>query len=162
MTYFECYADESFLRFLGLNRKELSGGHSNGRSNVSRKLRKAEGVGVTGFIDEDPGAPKESYLSYLFSLAPNYSDSHIIHILDVNTKNELIVIRPDLEGLAISIAKDRKIDLSREYGLSMNRGDLHDMLRIERNISKRKKLIDFFSEVSTHSTIIKLKELINS
>ncbi len=160
MMYFECYADESFLRFLGVTSKELSGGHSNGRSNVSRKLKKS--VNAIGFIDEDPGAAKDDYLKYLFSLNPGYSDKHLFCVTDPQTNNHLIVIKPDLEVLTINLARERNIDLFTEFGLSMNREALHDMLRIERNLSKRRRMIDFFSTISNHSTLIKLKELIKA
>jgi hypothetical protein len=158
MIFFECYADESLLRYIGFTSGNLKGGHSNGRSKVSSKLKNS--VSKIALIDEDPGAPKDPYLDYLFSLEPTYSDRYCISIIDLNTNNKLIVLRPNLETWSVNIARDKKIDLE-DYGLVNDGKNLHKILRIERNERKRKKFIEFISDAASHPAIIKLKELMN-
>jgi len=125
MILFECFADEAFLRFLGSNSSQLSGGHSSGRSNVSKRLQKKSGF--LGVIDEDPGAAQDSYLKRVFATSPVYSDDYISYV--EADGNRLLIIRPDLEGLTIKLAKDKNIDL-KKFGLSMERSTLHSLLRV--------------------------------
>lgn len=159
MTYYECYADESLLKFLGLSSGELTGGHSFGRSFVSRKLQKASDS--IGFVDEDPHAPRDSYLNHLFSLLPIYSDDYMFCAKDSKTNNRLIVIRPDLETFAIKLAKQKHINLNdKKYGLSMNKSILHQMLMPRKNVQKREKLISFFNDIDDHQVVITLRKLI--
>lgn len=157
MTFFECFADESFLKHLGLTSKELSGGHSAGRSNVSKKMQKFPGV--LGVIDEDPGAARDPYLKKILSLKPLYSDDYFQFFRE-NQGNRLLVIRPDLESLTIKLAEERNIDLSAKYSLSMDRTTLHTLLRIEKNFTKRQKFVEFLKDISDHNTLLKLKKVI--
>lgn len=159
MTFFECYADEALLRFFGFSSKQLSGGHSFGRSNVSRKLRKvADSIGV---VDEDPGAAQDDYLKYLMTLPPIHKDSYLISSKDSKANNILVVMRPNLEAWAIKLAHERGIDLSNaKYGLSMDVSKLHEILMLQKNSKKRYKFIEFISDISDHKAIVKLKELL--
>jgi hypothetical protein len=159
MIFFECYADESLLRVIGMDGKSLRGGHSFGRSNVSRKLRKWPNS--LALIDEDPNAAKDSFLKDLYSLVAIYSDDYIQVLFHKAGNSKVIVLRPDLEGFAIRLAKDKGIDLKEKYKLSMNKSELHDLLRIEKNSTARKKFAEFIKEVSDHKAILKIKEFSN-
>ena len=80
MTFFECYADETLLKFLGFTSKQLSGGHSFGRSKVTgRLMRSSKSLGL---VDEDPGSARDNYLNYLFKLKPKYLDNNVLIIED--------------------------------------------------------------------------------
>jgi hypothetical protein len=159
MTYFECYADESLLEYLGFSPKELRGGHSFGRSNVCLKLKKVSHS--LGLVDEDPNSTRDSYLKYLLELKPRYIDDYVICSVDPNNNNKLIVLRPNLEGLLVKLAKEKSIDLrDPKYGLESDWRKLHDILRIEKNIKKRKKYIEFVNDISDHKAIVTLKKLV--
>ncbi len=160
MIFFECYADESMLRYLGFAVSKLKGGHSFGRSNVSKKLFKE--TQSMGLIDEDPGRAQDPYLKYLFSLNPVYTDQYMICMVDNIRKNKIIALRPDLEGFTLRLAKDRKIDL-KGYALPNDAHALHDVLTLQKNPEKRKKkLIQFFTDNSDHRAILKLKDLVKN
>lgn len=158
MIFFECYADESLLTSLGYNSGQLKGGHSFGRSNVSRKLRNA--YSSLGLVDEDPGHPQDGYLKHLLSGSIIYEDQYIICSRDEKKNNVLLVLRPDLERLSIRIANEMKINLDRDYGLSSDFRKLHDILMLDKNINKRQSFKKFLSDVADHKTIKKLKELV--
>jgi hypothetical protein len=158
MIFFECYNDEDFLKFLGLTRRDLSGGHSFGRSNVCLKLKNKSNC--RGFVDEDPKKPKDSYFSHLLSLKPSFVDDYLMYIVDPRLNNKVIVIRPDLESFALRIARERKIDLEEKYNLSNEFKVLHDTLKIQKNEKERLKFIQFVNDVSDHKAIVKLKELL--
>lgn len=157
MIFFECYADEALLRFVGFSSRELKGGHSFGRSNVCLKLKKT-GRSV-GLIDEDPNATQDAYLKQLYLLRPNYVDSYLIHIVDEALENRLLILRPNLEGFIVKIARERKIDL-KDFNLSDNVRELHDWLRLQNNATGRGHLIKFVQAHQDHSAIKKLKQFI--
>ena len=157
MIFFECYPDESLLRFLGFTTDRLKGGHSFGKSNVSKKLQNA--TQSMGLIDEDPGRTQDPYLRYLLSLNPVYSDQYLGCFMDVSRSNKLVVLKPDLEGFTLRLAKDLKIDLI-NYSLSNNVNDLHDILTLRRNYQKREKFIQFFADNANHWVLLKLKEIV--
>jgi len=158
MIFFECYADETLLRSLGLSAKELSGGHSFGRSNVSRKLAKLENS--IGMIDEDPGSARDSYLEMLLSVKPIYEDKFIIYAIDAKRSNKLIVIKPDLEGMIIHLALDMKIDLN-SYGLTSIHKNLGARIKLQKNRRDRNLLANFLLQTSGHPTIQQLKKILN-
>jgi|JI102314A2RNA_FD_contig_41_5240748_length_2428_multi_3_in_0_out_0_2 hypothetical protein len=158
MIFYECYADESLLKYLGFTAKHLRGGHSNGRSRVSAKLRNTENS--LALIDEDPGAPRDRYLEYVFGLNPLHSDKYCIATIDPKTRNKLIVLRPNLEAWSVALARDKNINLE-NYELVNNPKKLHDILRVERNDRKRKKFLEFIGDIESHPALEKLKELIN-
>lgn len=160
MNFFECYADETLLKQVGLLSKVLKGGHSQGRSKVCGRLSKS--MESFGLIDEDPGSARDSYLEALLKVKPTYQDSNIILIVDINRGNKLAIIRPNLEGWIVKIAKDRKVALDRSYALSMKPKELHDFLTPKGNISERKKLNKFLENVSDHKSIVKLKGFIKN
>lgn len=159
MTYFECYPDESFLKGLGVTPKELRGGHSFGRSNVSGKLKKV--ADSLGLVDEDPFRSQDSHLKYLLSLKPVYDDDHFRCVKDTQRNNKLIVLKPDLEGFAIKLAKEKKVDLT-AYGLATDRKKLHEILTLKENTKKREKFIEFINDVSDHKSIVRIKEFIKN
>lgn len=157
MIFYECYADEAFLGFLGFNSRELRGGHSFGRSNVCFKLRK-QGNSL-GLIDEDPNRTKDAYLKHLSSLQPGYQDQYLIYMSDKKLGNDLIVLRPNLEGLIVRIAKDKKVGLS-AFNLPSNEDELHDRLKLQNNLRDRGRMIDFIRSNEDHPAILKLKEFV--
>ncbi len=127
MTYFECYADESLLRFLGHPSNELSGGHSHGRSRVCAKLSKVNGA--FGLVDEDPGAARDPYLTYLYTQPALHQDVNLILFEHKKAQNRLLVLRPTLEHFIVNVAAESNLDLESErYRLSMRADRLHDML----------------------------------
>jgi len=156
MIFFECYADESLLRSIGVVSRRLSGGHSFGRSNVMKRLSKA-GNSI-GLIDEDPGSTRDGYLESLLSGKPDYADKYIIYTTDPKNSNKLVVIKPDLEGLILNIAEDLKKNL-KNYGLGSTKRELSDQLKIQKNKRHNEKLIGFLQDAGNHPTIIKLKEI---
>jgi hypothetical protein len=158
MTYYECYADESVLKFLGFTSSELKGGHSFGRSRVSAKLKKE--TRSLGVIDEDPGSAKDSYLNYLFHLKPIYLDEYLRVVVDAKTQNKLVVIRPNLEAWSVRLAQEKRIDLKSHYNLENDWRKLHDVLRIEKNEIKRHKFIQFISDIFDHKAITTLRQFI--
>lgn len=159
MTFFECYPDESLLKYLAFNAKALSGGHSFGRSNVARKLNHT--TNSLALVDEDPNSAKDSYLKYLFSLKPHYNDKYLLCFKDPRKGNILVVVRPNLEAWAIKLAQEKRIDLgSKKYALSMNESVLHNLLTPKANISQRTKFTDFMKDISDHPSIINLKKLV--
>lgn len=150
MTLFECYPDESFLRFLGLTDKELSGGHSFGRSRVCGRLSKSKDS--IGLIDEDPGKTMDPYSSKLLNIPPYYKDDFVVCIKEVKTGNKLIVLRPDIEVFSIRVAKSQHVNLD-SYGLSMRNSELKDLLTPRKNMNKREKFMEFLNDVSKHKSI---------
>lgn len=160
MTFFESHADETLLRQVGLQSKELKGGHSQGRSKVCGKLSKSKES--FGLIDEDPGSAHDPYLAALHKIKPAYQDTNIILIEDIKRGNKLAIIRPNLEGWVVKIAKDKKVDLDKNYALSMKQKVLHDFLTPKENLSERKKLNNFLKYVSDHKSIVKLKGFIKN
>ena len=114
-----------------------------------------------GWVDEDPGASRDKYLSHLFGLRPEYTDNNIIFIKDLRLGNKLMVIRPNLESWAIKIAKERSLDLeSDDYGLSMKPKILHELLTAKDGVNTRNKFLKFMVDVSGHKSIFKLKKFI--
>ena len=161
MTFFECYADESLLKSFGLTSKELSGGHSFGRSRVSLRLKKSSDS--VGLIDEDPGASRDQYLNHLFQLKPEYQDSNLTCIRDKKLGNKLIVLRPNLESWTVKLAKERNLDLTNpKYGLSMLPSELHEILTPKENVKARNNLMQFINDVSSHQSIVKLRGFLKS
>lgn len=156
MTYFECYADEVVLRAVGFSSKDLE--HSFGRSKVCHKLSKD--ANSIGFVDEDPNKAQDPYMRYLFTLPPIYRDEHLLCFTDIKSKNKLLVVRPNLEGWIIKLVTERKIDLKRDYGLPKDWKELHDVLMLNRNIRKREIFKNLVEELLNHSSMIKLKELV--
>lgn len=157
MIFFECYTDESLLRCLGLNSRELRGGHSFGRSRVSAKLKIA--TNSIGLVDEDPNSPQDPYLKHLLSLKPLHKDDYLICVKDTKN-NKLLVLRPNLEEWVLKLAYDKKINLTEKYQLPNSWKALHEFLMREKNFRGRENFIKFISDISDHKTIIKLKELI--
>jgi hypothetical protein len=161
MNFFECYADESFLKCFGFTAKQLSGGHSFSRSKVSSKLKKVNNS--LGLIDEDPGSPKDEYLSQLLKLKPLYSDNNVIVISEPSQNNRLFVIKPNLESWSVRIAKELGIDLENpKYRLSMDPKKLHSILSQKDNERARSKLTDFISDASGHPSIVALKKFLKN
>lgn len=157
MTLFECYADETLLRVLGAQPRELKFGHSFGRSRVSARLAKSRNS--TGLIDEDPNAPQDHYLQSIFRRQPIFADRYIISHHDPELDNRLIVLRPNLESWACRLAIDSKIRLdSSKYRLSDEPERLHDLISPRGNDSKRTKFAEFLTDVSTHHSIINLRK----
>jgi hypothetical protein len=159
MIFYECYADQALLVFLGFNSRDLKGGHSFGRSNVCSKLKKL-GNSV-GMIDEDPNSTQDAYLKYLSSLRTDYEDQYLIHITDKKLGNKLIVLRPNLEWLLLKIARDKKVDLS-TFNLSNSEGEIHDRLRLQNNTRERSRMVEFVRAHEDHRAITKLKEFAKS
>ena len=158
MIFYECFADKTFLECFGLTAKSLVGGHSFGRSRVSAKLRKSErSVGV---IDEDPGASMDNYLKHLLLLPAIYKDDFLICIDDRKLTNRLIVLKPNLEALIVRIARDLRIDLTKQYNLPNTMRDLHEVLRIENNHPERAKLAKFVEDNIKHPTFKRLGEIL--
>ena len=158
MTFFECYADESLLKSFGLTSKELTGGHSFGRSKVSQRLKRSSDS--VGLIDEDPGASRDQYLNHLFQLKPDYQDNNLTCISDRKLRNRLIVIRPNLESWTVKLAIEKNLDLANLYGLSMQPSKLHEILAPKENSKARDNLKQFINDVSSHQSIIKLREFL--
>ena len=140
MIFFECYADEVFLKVLGFSKKSIE--HSFGRSRVCFKLSNAKNS--MGLIDEDPNSPKEPYLRYLYEFPPIFEDESITFFYDKKSK----------------LAKDRNIDLGNVYNLSNDVKKLHNDLAFYRNIQKFNAFEALLNSLSDHRTIIKIKELI--
>lgn len=155
MTFFECFADKSLLRQLGLSSKELKGGHSFGRSKVCSRLKNASDS--LGLVDEDPGAARDPYLKHLFTLSPIYEDNNLFCSMDSKRNNKLIVLKPDLETLILRIASEMRIDLNKKYRLPTDRKSLHSVLT---NIQKREKFNELLMATAEHKTVEKLKQLI--
>lgn len=159
MTYFECYADEALLRSLGRSSRDLSGGHSQGRSRVCAKLSRASGA--FGLVDEDPGSARDPYLTYLYSLLPTHEDSNMILFEDKKANNRLLVLRPTLEHVVVKIADDCKLDLgSEKYRLSMKARRLHDILSPKHNSRERNRLIDFLNDAKGSKVMKAISSLI--
>ena len=159
MTFFECYADETLLKFLGFTSKELAGGHSFGRSKVSGRLMKSQKS--LGLVDEDPGSARDNYLNYLFKLKPKYKDGNVLIFEDKKPGNRLIVVRPNLESCVVKLAKEVGLSLAAaKYGLSMEPKRLHEVLTPKGNTTARNKLIEFMKDASKHPSIIRMKQLI--
>ncbi len=156
MIFFECYADEVFLKVLGFSKKSIE--HSFGRSRVCFKLSNAKNS--MGLIDEDPNSPKEPYLRYLYGFPPIFEDESITFFYDKKSNNKMLVIRPNLEEWSLKLAKDRNIDLGNVYNLSNDVKKLHNDLAFYRNIQKFNAFEALLNSLSDHKTIIKIKELI--
>lgn len=158
MTFFECYADEILLKHLGFSKRNTE--HSFGRSSVCFKLSKSSSS--IGLIDEDPNSPKEPYLKYLYTLQPAYEDEYLICFNDKKQVNKLIVIRPNLEEWSLRLARDKQIDLVKQYNLSNNVKKLHEDLMLSKNLKKFQSFGKFLSDISDHTALVKIKELIKT
>ncbi|MFN9330883.1 MAG: hypothetical protein ACK576_16540 [Cyclobacteriaceae bacterium] len=112
-------------------------------------------------IDEDPNSTQDAYLKYLSSLRTDYEDQYLIHITDKKLGNKLVVLRPNLEGLLLKIARDKKVDLS-TFNLSNSEGEIHDRLRLQNHTRERSRMVEFVRAHEDHRAITKLKEFAKS
>jgi hypothetical protein len=160
MIFYECYADESLLRFLGFDSRKLKGGHSFGRRAVSKKLQKNHNCWA--LVDEDPEKAKDDYLREIFRNS-FYEDANLLVSRDTQRGHKIIILRPDLENWVIRLARDSKVSLNNsKYNLSSNADQLHSQLSLRNNVRERGRFKEFMEEISTHKTIVKLKELIKN
>lgn len=155
MIYFECFADEILLLQLGFTKKELE--HSFGRSRVCGKLFKDNDS--IGFVDEDPGTPREKYLKLFYSSPIVYEDKHILCFRHKKANNRIFILKPDLETLVVNIARELGIDLV-NYNLSNTAYGIKNEIKFAKSIKKLDSFRKLVSDISTHHTLQKVQELI--
>jgi hypothetical protein len=156
MIYYECHADRAFLEALGFNSSELNKNHRFGRSRVLATIQEKENIDA--LVDEDPFKARNEFLKKLLSENIIYEDKTLIYCRDKNG-NKIVILRPDLEHFSLAVAKELKIDLSKEFNLPANFDDLHDLLRVEKNSNARLRFSDFIRKASIHSSIKRIKEI---
>jgi len=132
MIYVECKPD-FVLASLFVSKKGII--HAGNKSEVIKCLRKRNNC--KGMIDEDPGHSQPSYLKE-FNLVKESSNLGI-KILRDKRNNYLIVLCPRLEEWILNSAKERKIDLEKDYRLPAEENKFHAV--INANISKFELLI---------------------
>lgn len=132
MIYVECKPD-FVLTNLFVSKKEII--HAGNKSEVIKCLRKRNDC--KGMIDEDPGHPQPSYLRE-FNLVKESSDLGI-RILKDKRDNYLIVLCPRLEEWILNSAKERKIDIKKDYRLPTEENKFHAV--VNANISKFELLV---------------------
>jgi Txe/YoeB family toxin of Txe-Axe toxin-antitoxin module len=157
MIYLECYADEAFVKTLGIGSKEIK--HAFNKGEVCNMLRKV--TGSVGLVDEDPFSGKPSYERHMLGFKV-FEDEKIILCEDKKTNNKLVIIRPTLEGFVIKIAKENEIDITQKYKrLSANRKGLHDDLTFKRNKQKFEDFSMLILELLVKDkTLLRLKNFI--
>jgi hypothetical protein len=131
IIHLECKPDETFAQSIGFTRKEII--HNQGRSRVCKNLEK--GNNIYGIVDEDPGSEKPTYIS---ELPPPQAKHHTLFYDDKARSNKLLMLRPNLEGWIIKIAKESGINM-KDYGLPDTEKELHDVINFR--LHKFKQLL---------------------
>jgi len=125
MLFVECYADETLMRTLGVQRRDLR--HANGKGNVLNRLSRLNAG--TGLVDEDSGASQPSELKN-YREADQFGGLILMAHRD-NSKRRIIVVRPRLEEWLLDRAKAQGVNPS-SFGLPDSSDRLHAFPRYDR------------------------------
>ncbi|MBI4726602.1 hypothetical protein HY768_05180 [candidate division TA06 bacterium] len=150
MIYVECYPDKALIMSLGLSKRKIE--HEFGKSRVCNKLSKA--TKSLGLVDEDPETTQPSYMLNLHKHidVPSYSV-----FCDKVRDNQVIVLKPKLEGFIIKVTKEAGIKLS-DYNLPDETKELHDA--ISRRM-ENKNYLRLLAELNDKSqTVIRIRKII--
>jgi hypothetical protein len=119
MIVVECDADESFIKILGVSRKEIR--HVRGKGEVLNAIQKFNRI--VGVVDADPDKSQPN-------LIQNYKETtrkgSITLFQHKNLPENIVIqISPDLEGWLLHRAKHHKMALKQEYHLPGSVPRLH-------------------------------------
>jgi hypothetical protein len=148
--FVECKPDEALAGALGISRRDLE--HAGNRAGVCAQV--ARRSGMTGMIDEDPGAAMPHYMKAL----TDQGMEHDVRVLyDSARKNRLVVICPRLEDWLVKSAKNSGLKMTdfgfeSDNGLSLHREINHRLANVERLV---KALLS-----ARNSRILRLQTLI--
>ena len=151
MIYVECYSDEALVKALEVPNKEII--HAGNKGNVCNFLKKKQKV--KGLVDDDPESAQPTYIKRLVKRG---NDQGIKILIDTASNNLVIVLCPSLEGWIIEVAKENKIKLFENYGLSDDPDELHKI--INSNLRKFQTLISDLKEKYRSSRLTKLERLL--
>lgn len=152
MILYECYADETLLSALGLQRKEIE--HAGCIGNVGNRLKSKYKYSI-GMIDEDPGKSCPSYINNCNFVNMSTTNVDVKVKYDNARKNYIVLICPDLEPWILKITNLENIDIT-SYGLSNDPDILHDELTVsEKKRNSFKQLIIDLEAKSNHIKTLK-------
>ena len=155
MLYVECLADEALARHLGLRRREIE--HELNKDEVLKRLTNT--LDSHGMVDEDPNSPTPVQFGRMLRLEDS-SQWGILRYLDGRRSNQVIVLRPDLEGWLIRSARDAGISIAEApYSLPVNPKSLHRV--INDRLDKLQLVVNALITANS-SRILKLQELLTS
>ncbi len=98
-----------------------------------------------GIVDEDPWSIQPKSMAY-FRVKKDYPAHEFTVFYEDSRNNILIMIRPRLEEWIINASINEQIDLRRDYNLSNNGDELHDI--INPNLHKFELLLDDLIPIS--------------
>ena len=155
MLYVECTADEALARHLGLTRRDVS--HELNKDEVLKRI--SETSNSLGMVDEDPNSPIPIQFGRMLK-REDFSQWGTLQYLDGRMSNQVIVLRPDLEGWLIRSARDAGISIAEApYSLPVNPKSLHRV--INDRLYKLQLVVNALIAANS-PRILKLQELLTS
>jgi hypothetical protein len=116
----ECKPDETLIKALGINRKNIT--HQPNKGAVFNFLEKK--TNYLGMVDEDPGAANPKFFEHFKS----EGDLHDVEFYRIQKLSiELIVIKPRLEDWIVAQAKSVQLDLT-AHSLPADGKQLHKVI----------------------------------
>lgn len=148
--YVECKADTILIRtLLELSKKSIK--HGKNKFEIIKLINNKSNK-IIGIVDEDPGrAVPRCFNDYKLEYESQYD---FIVYRSKNTNNILIIIKPELEGWIIYVAKQNKIDL-KEYKLPTNAAKLKERINADPSI-----FVNLLQELKQYPQLQKLKQVI--
>lgn len=131
MIYVECLPDQALVTGLGISPEGVE--HSHGKSDICQKLQRH--AGAKGLVDEDPSAPRPSYL---IGLQKRQTKHDITVLDDPSNRNMVLVLSPRLEEWVAEAASKAGVSLE-SYDFPVDPGELHKV--VNHRIGKFQKLI---------------------
>lgn len=123
-VYVECKPDEMTAVTLGVSPRGVE--HATGIGGVLTQLAKRNGI--TGMVDEDPGAQRPSYFRRFVETSREHN---VLLLCDEQRNNRLVVICPRLEDWLVTTTKAAGMKMS-EFGFDSDNG-----VRLHSEINQR-------------------------
>ncbi|HPJ13832.1 MAG TPA: hypothetical protein PLJ39_02010 [Spirochaetota bacterium] len=145
MIIVECFADEFFVKCLGVSRKKIK--HEGGKGKVLGLVKKQNKA--AGLVDEDPGSIQPAEMNNYIQV----ESSETAKLFRRNNNNSLKVVQvtPYLEGWLIYRAKQNGIS-PKNYDLPDDPKKMHSIPNIEKKPNFQafvKEIVEKDSEVQT-------------